>query len=257
MTIEMRDARHTPVLLAAIMIAGGVGVASAALQQFSFDRYQTILDRQPFGEIKADVKPPAPSGPVAPPFTKSIKMCAILEDDSGIQVGFVNVAVRPPKSYFLYVGASEDEMTLVRADFTREMALLEKGGDEQWISMAGPVDMAVAMGYQPTVAARVVADAVPGAKPPSARTSRGRSRTAKTASYAERLRLRREAMKARSASKPKLEGDDLKKHLESYQMDLIRKGMPALPMPLTKEMDAQLVSEGVLPPMDATSPPLQ
>ena len=245
-----------PVLLAAIMIAGGGGLSSAALQQFSFDRYQSILDRQPFGEIKADVAP-TPTGPVAPPFTKDIKMCAILEDDSGIQVGFVNVAIKPPKSYFLYVGDSEDEITLVRADYAREMALLEKGGDEQWISMAGPVDMAAAMDPQPAGASRVVGGAAPVVKPPSASTSRSQSRAAKTASYAERLRLRREAMKARAASKPKLEGDDLKKHLESYQMDLIRKGMPALPMPLTEEMDAQLVSEGVLPPIDATPPPVQ
>ncbi|MBT3295703.1 MAG: hypothetical protein HN919_06255 [Verrucomicrobia bacterium] len=244
----MRRAHHNPVLLAAIMIAGVAGLASAALQQFSFDRYQSILDRQPFGEIKADVAPTPRPGPVLPPFTKDIKMCAILEDDSGIQVGFVNVAIKPPKSYFLYVGGSEDEITLVRADYSREMALLEKGGDEQWISMAGPVDMAATMGDKATVAARAIIGAARVSKPLSASASRAKSRAAKTASYAERLRLRREAMKARAASKPKLDGEELKKHLESYQMDLIRKGMPALPMPLTDEMDAQLVSEGVLPP---------
>ena len=31
-------------------------------------------------------------------------------------------------------------------------------------------------------------------------------------------------------------------------MDVIRAGLPALPVPLTKEMDDQLVAEGVLPP---------
>ena len=42
----------------------------------------------------------------------------------------------------------------------------------------------------------------------------------------------------------------LKKHLEQYQMDLIRSGGakgPPLPMQLTPEMDQQLVNEGVLP----------
>ena len=34
-------------------------------------------------------------------------------------------------------------------------------------------------------------------------------------------------------------------------MEVLRKGMPPLPVPLTPEMDAQLVSEGVLPAMDA------
>jgi len=31
-------------------------------------------------------------------------------------------------------------------------------------------------------------------------------------------------------------------------MEVIRSGMPALPIPLTPEMDDQLVSEGILPP---------
>jgi len=33
-------------------------------------------------------------------------------------------------------------------------------------------------------------------------------------------------------------------------MEVIRQGLPPLPIPLTPEMDAQLVSEGVLPPME-------
>ncbi len=37
--------------------------------------------------------------------------------------------------------------------------------------------------------------------------------------------------------------------LRQYQMDLIRKGRAPLPIPLTQEMDEQLVKEGVLPPL--------
>jgi hypothetical protein len=43
---------------------------------------------------------------------------------------------------------------------------------------------------------------------------------------------------------------DLQKHLQEYQMDLIRSGGakgPPLPLPLTPEMDQKLVDEGVLP----------
>jgi len=42
--------------------------------------------------------------------------------------------------------------------------------------------------------------------------------------------------------------DKLRAHLERVQMDAIRNGLPPLPLPLTPEMDAQLVKEGVLPP---------
>jgi hypothetical protein len=43
----------------------------------------------------------------------------------------------------------------------------------------------------------------------------------------------------------------LERKLQEYQMDLIRQGKTPLPMvPLTPEMDAQLVEEGVLPPQE-------
>jgi hypothetical protein len=38
--------------------------------------------------------------------------------------------------------------------------------------------------------------------------------------------------------------------LQTQQMDVIRKGQPPLPIPLTKEMNAQLAKEGVLPPKE-------
>jgi len=41
---------------------------------------------------------------------------------------------------------------------------------------------------------------------------------------------------------------ELEKHLKERQMDDIRKGKKPFPIPLTKEMDEQLVKEGVLRP---------
>ncbi len=70
--------------------------------------------------------------------------------------------------------------------------------------------------------------------------------------YAERLRQRREAIQQRHVQPPEVKPnrEQLKKYLQEYQMDLIRKGNAPLPMPLTPEMDAQLVEEGVLPPLE-------
>jgi hypothetical protein len=42
-------------------------------------------------------------------------------------------------------------------------------------------------------------------------------------------------------------GEALKKHLQDYNMEIIRKGLPPLPIPLTPEQDRQLVEEGILP----------
>jgi len=55
---------------------------------------------------------------------------------------------------------------------------------------------------------------------------------------------------ATNSVKP-ISSQDLVNHLKAYQMELIRaQGAkePPLPIPLTPEMDAQLVKEGVLPP---------
>ncbi|MBL7076465.1 MAG: hypothetical protein ISS31_03240 [Kiritimatiellae bacterium] len=228
-------------ILAVLVVLATVTVAPAALQQFAFDRYQPILDRQPFGEVQPDPSATAQklTGPVAPPFTKDLTMCAITEDDSGIQVGFVNVAMKPPKSYFLRIGEMEDFIELVDADYIEEMALLRKGEEEHWISMAGPGMSASGGGG--------------GSSPASSRSG---TPGQKQLSYKERLAQRR-AARVRTVKKPELEGEELEKHLQDYQMDLIRKGMPPLPMELTPEMDAQLVEEGVLPPVDDTALPAQ
>ena len=72
-------------------------------------------------------------------------------------------------------------------------------------------------------------------------------------SYAERLRARREALLIKQEEMrktPGLSGEELQKHLQEIQMDAIRKGLPPLPIPLTKEMDDKLVSEGVIPPIE-------
>jgi hypothetical protein len=236
----MKSQPSIPILL--IVLASSL-VASAALQQYTFNRYQPILDRQPFGEVRPDpsaTAPPKDTGPVAPPFTKDLKMCAITEDATGIQVGFVNVAMKPPKSYLLRIGEMEDFIELVDADYTEEMALLRKGEEEHYISMDGATGM--------------------GATSSSGRSAPSSSGSATTGSkrlsYKERLKQRR-AARVRKVNEPQLKGEELREHLEKYQMELIRTGAPPLPMELTPEMDAQLVAEGVLPPVDDTRLPSQ
>ena len=71
-------------------------------------------------------------------------------------------------------------------------------------------------------------------------------------SYAERRRLRMlERQKPVEVPKPIYTGEELEKHLQEYQMEVIRSGnLPPLPVQLTPENDAKLVAEGVLPPVD-------
>jgi hypothetical protein len=213
--------------------------ASLAATTTDFSRYSIILTRKPFGEPPAEIAG-ANTTPAAMSFTKSLKMVAITEDANGeTKVGFVDIPAN--KNYYLNVGESEDGIELVDANYEAESALLRKGSEEQWINMAGEGSG----GAQPG------AGGSPGSiSVPSFGSAAGRTRESST----QRVR-RRESLRQTITEPPKLKDEELAKHLKDYQMELIRAGGekgPPLPMELTREMDDQLVSEGVLAPQEQT-----
>lgn len=55
---------------------------------------------------------------------------------------------------------------------------------------------------------------------------------------------------ARSDIPPPVEGSEMERQLQEYQMQAIREGREPLPIPLTPEIDEQLVREGLLPPAE-------
>ena len=222
---------------------------SASLCAADFTRYQVILDRMPFGVEAVPAPPPGPGvgpngKPLPPPdsFTKTLKMCAVTRHalTGRLQVGIVDTASK--KNYFLAVGDSEDGITVVDADYDGEKALLRKDGQEVWLGMSDVTSMG---GATPAAAPA----AASGFRMPMPGTGATPSASVSTA------RVRESFITAPRPARPlpanQLTGEALQKHLEQYQMDLIRahgeKG-PALPMELTPEMDQQLVKEGVLPP---------
>jgi len=128
---------------------------------------------------------------------------------------------------------------VVDADYVKESALLKSGGDEQWISMKADGG---------------------GAPPPGTAVQTGTAAPeTKGSSYTARRRRRLDAVAPPPAATPALTPDQVleakavEAHLQQQQMEAIRKGLPPLPIPLTPEMDAQLVAEGVLPPVDETA----
>ena len=198
-----------------------------------FARYQVILNRMPFGVEPTPESLAAALAKPAPPrdlFTRTLKMCAVTRNllNGDVQVGLMDLTTK--KNYFLRVGETEDGITVVEADYDGETALLRKDGEEARLGMSDAVAMTTVMpsaGAPPAMMGGV-------AKP----VSRGLSP--------------RQAVREVKVEPPKLTGEALEKHLQSYQMDLIRAGGekgPALPLELTPEMDEQLVKEGVLPPI--------
>lgn len=212
-----------------LYVAGFLAAASA-FADVGFERYQIILDRKPFGDLPL----PVSTNPNEPPpvsFAQGLRLSMIIEDDStgDMRVGFVD-GQNQNKSYTLGVGESQDGIELVSASWENEEAILRKGGEMALIKLqSGTVESIN----------------------PADQASRIQQAQTTRPSYAERRRLRQQQMQIEQeqlTAKPKYTGDELAKHLYEYQMEVIRQGLPPLPIPLTPEQDSQLVTEGVLPP---------
>ena len=200
--------------------------AAWAEPQASFDRYQPILDRKPFGN--PPVAPPEPEVVIPPEqsFARTIRMSALVEQDDGtIRVGLIDS--QSNKSYLLAEGETENGIELVSADYENEEAVLRKGSEMAVIKLSSGEIQALS---------------------PQQQQDRMNAPRPQRMSYAER-RAAREQARREAPPQPKYTGEELEKHLQEYQMEVIRNGLPPLPIPLTPEMDDQLVREGVLPPV--------
>ena len=187
-----------------------------------FKRYQLILDKQPFGQDppEADIV----QVPASQSFARNLRLSMLFEGPDGTtRAGIVDNATK--KSYILRIGEPQDELEMVEADIRTSEAMLRKGNEVALFKLEA------------------------GAGQPISRSEQN----SRKSSYAERRRALLQKIEerrkvAQPPPVPELTGEALKKHLEQVQMDAIRNGLPPLPLPLTPEMDAQLVKEGVLPP---------
>lgn len=191
-----------------------------------FSRYQLIIDRQPFGkelpEMSSRDVPPSES------FARDMRLSMIFQGpDGAVRAGIVDNSTG--KNYILRLNEPQNGLVMVEADIQTSEAMIRKGQEVALFKLhSGGGE--VSYGEQPQ-----------------------ESNESKSDSSSARRRRLQEARKRRESQKPPepvLTGEALKKHLEQVQMDAIRNGLPPLPMQLTPEMDAQLVSEGVLPPQN-------
>ncbi len=235
-------------------------LSAAAAVPPDFMRYEVILDRRPFGAAAVvEAPPPDVVVPDVPPpeFLANLRMCAITDRGGRVRVGFVDSSVRPPRTYFLFVGDEENGFSLVQADYETESAVVRKDGHEVAISMGGAASLAAA-------AARAAAGAPRASSAPrsvvQARSMPSRSRLTRDQYEAEQDEGVRGVPVPPRRGLPQQTGvpamDELPPELRDYAMrqynlELIRaqgeKGVP-LPITLTEAEDAMLVEEGVLDP---------
>lgn len=180
-----------------------------------FARYQIIIDKRPFGEEPAE--PEVVQVDISKSFAKSLRLTMLFQGPNGdVRAGIVDSDRN--KSYILRIGEMEDELELVEANLEGAEATLRRNNETALLKMKEGVS-----------------------SPSRSKDSKSKS---KTSTYASR----RAKKEKKEPAEPRLTGEELKLHLREVQMNAIREGLPPLPMALTPEMDAQLVSEGVLDP---------
>jgi hypothetical protein len=190
-----------------------------------FSHYEIILEKKPFGD--APPEPEQETIQVAPnqSFARNLRLSMLYEGPNGdIRAGIIDTSRNT--NFILSVGEMVEGLELLDADLSRSEATVKKGNEVALFKME--------QSQQPQTLSK-------------------REQKARTTSYAQRRRallkkIEDQKKKEEKPKEPALTGEALRKHLEQVQMDAIRNGLPPLPMPLTKEMDDQLVKEGVLPP---------
>lgn len=218
-----------------------VSIACAVEPLYSLERYTLILDRSPFGADPllegGDAEQQAAAAAAAA--SKELRLCFLLESENGdIRAGFQNLAARPgdPKSVILMVGESFMGMKLLEINIEEAQATLESRGE--------PVVFELAKAAVPAVAA------APTPQPPKRQFGGGFRRRTPPPEQKPEQKPAPPPEPQLSPEEQQRRREEIRANLQEYQMEVIRSGMPPLPIPLTQDMDDQLVAEGVLPPVE-------
>jgi hypothetical protein len=217
--------------LSILLLIGLISPAWAVLETKPFADYQVILDRQPFGTPPEVAPEPERVIPASESFAAQMVLSGIYElDDGNLRAAITD---KKDNSYFsLMIGETDaNGIELIDVDYDKEEVVLKKGDEVVVLSMNGNAGTQVLNTTE--------------------RKDREEKAKARRLSYAERRRARQLArQKPVEIPKPVYSGAELEKHLQEYQMEVIREGLPPLPVQLTPDRDAQLVAEGFLPPVD-------
>jgi hypothetical protein len=203
--------------------------------------YQVILDRQLLGsnapEPSEAVLTPPQTLPV-PSWANQYRMTMMTMDQQqgAVRVGLQNL--QDQSAVLLIQGQNRHrDFTLITADYQKGTAQIAYRGASHLFTLADAASASVAV--PPVNNPRSTRPSSrPSAQPRTANRSSPRSQLTGP-DESPSLQIRRFSSQ-----------EELQAHLMEQQMDAIRTGKPPLPLPLTPEMDAQLVREGILPPRE-------
>lgn len=138
------------------IVAAAVAFADAS----PFERYQTIIDRKPFGPEPVNFDPEATPGSASyaggsedggemtpeqrtaeeQQLAASVRVSILNVTPAGVvKVGFTDSSANPPENYYMAVGGSQNGWTVKSADPSTESVTLEKGGVEVTVKLGESV----------------------------------------------------------------------------------------------------------------------
>lgn len=217
----------------------------------TWSRYQSILDRAPFGPIYSEDDPAFNTPEEAPPeeipvdegpkLSDFIKVSAITVYGGTPAAGFTDTTDN--KSYYLYQGKSAGDFTLVEVHAATKSILLRKGEQEEEIYVNGQAPDTNATPSMPDTGIR--------AKPvPPTNSGKGgyldrqRQRAAAQAKEEER-RLREEEGRRKAEERKQMTFEERDRQIRDVNLELIRTGKgPPLPIKLNREDLTKLGEEG-------------
>jgi hypothetical protein len=138
--------KHFPLAVAPFMMSVFFAVLSLsastdgeAFKPPAFDRYQPILDRMPFGALPENFSL-SPQDVVANQLAakaqaeqdvlkKKVKMSVVNITPAGATaIGFTDMSVNPPVNHYVKVGDKSGDWTVLSADYSKGVAVIEKDG---------------------------------------------------------------------------------------------------------------------------------
>ncbi len=202
---------------------------------YNRSRYDLIVDRAPFGADPLADDTPGTEAAAVRALEKEYRLCFLLESQSGeVRAGFQNLKAKQgdPKSVMLMEGESHGSMRLIDIDLKNSSATLQYQGSEVTFELSKPT----------------VAQNKPAATPPERPQRRFGGGFRRTTPPAPEPVAEPEPQLSEQELAAQREA--VQENLREYQMEVLRQGMPPLPIQLTQEQDDQLVEEGVLPPLE-------
>lgn len=220
-------------LIHKILLITAVTALAAGAVEYERERYNVITERSPFGEDptmaqeeESQKQQDAAALAAAKKMEQQMRLCYLLETEAGdIRAGFQNLKAIPGEagSFMLRVGENFKGIKLTSIDIANNSATITMNGKPITFELTQPK-----------------AAAAPAKKPTPVNQRRLGSGFRRQEEKPAEPELTPEEQAAKR--------EEIRANLQQYQMEVLRQGMPPLPIPLTQEMDDQLVEEGVLPP---------